>query len=384
MSGAHAPAPDLRQETRTAAPAAQDRRRKILQISSYPPPRAGWAVRVWFLKQQLEADGHECVVLNIGTSRNIPSPEYETVMGGTDYVRKVWRFCSRGFLPHVHVNGNTMKGLVLSLIAQVISLIFRRRVILTFHGGIDQEFFPRHKAPRLVPVYRLLFALSRTIVCNNDAVKSRIMDYGVSGAKVVPIPAFSLQYLQRGAAMLPPEAEDFFTRFQHGLFSYIRYRPGFFLPELIAGFAVVAAARSDVGLLLCADPGHSDDNLPARIEEQIRASGLNGRVQVVGDLTHEQFLVTLSRSAFYVRTPVSDGVASSVLEALSLGTPVIASENGSRPAGVITYPATDAAELGRVLLDALDRRDAIVASLPRPAVRDTLSEEIELLAAATT
>ena len=42
-------------------------RRKILQISSYPPPRAGWAVRVEFLKRQLLAEGHDCVVLNIGT-----------------------------------------------------------------------------------------------------------------------------------------------------------------------------------------------------------------------------------------------------------------------------------------------------------------------------
>src|SRR5688572_20686178 len=123
-------------------PAAM-KRQKILQISSYPPPRAGWAVRVEFLKRQLEAEGHDCVVLNIGTSRFIPSDEYETVLSGADYVRKVWRFCRRGFLPHVHVNGATLKGLVLSLVAQCISLLFGRRVILTFHAGVEQQFFPR-------------------------------------------------------------------------------------------------------------------------------------------------------------------------------------------------------------------------------------------------
>ena len=356
--------------------------RKILQISSYPPPRAGWAVRVEFLKRQLVAEGHDCVVLNIGTSRMIPSPEYETVMSGSDYIRKVWRFCALGYLPHVHVNGSTKKGLVLSLLAEAISLLFGRRVVLTFHAGVDQEFFPRPKAPHMVPAYWLMFKLAKTIICNNEAVKRLIAQYGVRAAKIVPIPAFSVQYMQERTADLPPEADDFLARFPAVLFAYIRFRPTFFVPDLIEGFARVAAARPDVGLLLCGDPGHSEENLPDRVARQIADAGLQDRVRIIGDLTHEQFLGVLSRSAFYVRTPVSDGVASSVLESLSLGTPVIAAENGSRPAGVITYPATDSEALGRVVLDALSRRDQIASSLPRPQLRDTLADEIQVLTTA--
>jgi glycosyltransferase involved in cell wall biosynthesis len=358
------------------------RRCRILEISSYPPPRAGWAVRVWFLKRQLEAEGHECVVLNTGTSRRLPSPEYETVMSGTDYTRKVFRFCARGFLPHVHVNGSTLKGLVLSLIAQGISLMFGRRVVLTFHAGVEQEFFPRRNAPYLVPAYWLLFKLSRTIVCNNEAVKRLIVEYGVRPSKIHPIPAFSVQYLDERGGALPESIDRFLGRYPVVLFSYIRFRPTFFVPELITAFGVVAAARPDVGLLLCADAGHSEDDLPARIAGQIAQASLHDRVMTVGDLTHEQFLAAIARSAFYVRTPVSDGVASSVLESLSLGIPVIGSDNGSRPAGVITYPATDADALARVLLDGISRRDAIAAALPRPVIRDTLADEIRLLTAA--
>jgi len=357
-------------------------RRKILQISSYPPPRAGWAVRVEFLKRQLEAEGHECVVLNIGTSRCIPSDEYETVMSGTDYLRKVWRFCSRGFLPHVHVNGATLKGLVLSLVAQVISLVHGRRVVLTFHAGVEQQFFPRRKAPLLVPAYWLMFRMSRTIVCNNEAVKRLITLYGVRTSKIVAIPAFSVQYMQERGHVLPEDLESFFRRFPVVLLSYVRFRPTFFVPELISAVAAVADRRADLGLLLCASVGHSEDDLPQRVTEQIRQAGIQDRVLMVDDLTHEQFLDALSRSAAYVRTPVSDGVASSVLEALSLGVPVVAAENGSRPPGVITYPATDAEALGHVLIDVLTRRSQIVAALPRPELRDTLAEEVQLLTCA--
>ena len=97
---------------------------KILQITSYPPPRAGWGVRVEFLKKRLESEGHVCTVLNLGRSRTIPSPEYETVLGGSDYVKKVWRFSRAGYTVHMHMNGESPKGFVLTLLAEFINLLW--------------------------------------------------------------------------------------------------------------------------------------------------------------------------------------------------------------------------------------------------------------------
>ena len=177
----------------------------------------------------------------------------------------------------------------------------------------------------LVPVYWLLFALSRTIVCNNEAVKRLITQYGVRASKISPIPAFSVQYLQEPDRRPAGRLESFFARYPVVLFSYIRFRPTFFVPELIERFCDRRRSRPDVGLLSVRDAGHSEDNLPQRDRRPDRAlRGLHDRVLITGDLTHEQFLGRLSRSAVYVRTPVSDGVASSVLEALSLGVPVVA------------------------------------------------------------
>ena len=168
--------------------------RKILEITSYPPPRAGWGVRVQFLKRHLEAHGHECVVLNIGTSRMIPSDEYETVLGAGDYVRKVWRYARAGFCAHVHVNGQSPKGFVLAITAELLNLACGRRCILTFHAGLDQAYFPRPRAPLLLPMFWLLFAVPRLVICNSEAVKAKIAEYGVRPEKIVPIAAFSRQY----------------------------------------------------------------------------------------------------------------------------------------------------------------------------------------------
>jgi hypothetical protein len=68
-----------------------------------------------------------------------------------------------------------------------------------------------------------------------------------------------------------------------------------------------------------------------------------------------------------------------VLEALALGVPVVASENGHRPAGVVTYQADNAANLASVLAKTLLRHEAIKSSLPSPEIPDTLSIEVQML-----
>lgn len=354
---------------------------KILQISSYPPPRAGWGIRVEYLKRQLTAAGHECVVLNIGVSRRTPSTEYETVHSGWDYLRKVIRFSRDGFTHHIHVNGATEKGVVLTLIAQVVSLCYGRRPVLTFHAGVEQVHFPRQKAPMWAPVYWLVFKLSRAVICNNNEVKAKIVEYGVRPGKVFPIPAFSTQYLQGAAAALPADLAEFFERFSEVVFSYIKMRPLFYPIELVQGFAELAAARKDVGLVLCGGvvEDHGEKGLLERAMAVIDTHGIRDRVCIVQDLDHDSFLVALGRSTIYLRSHISDGVCSSVMESLSLGVPVVASENGNRPAGVLRYRATDPHDLAAVLADALDRRAEIAATMPRPEVRDTLTEEADLL-----
>lgn len=357
---------------------------KILQISGYPPPRSGWGVRVQYLKQLLEEQGHECVVLNTGVSRKIPSPEYETVLGLRDYTAKVWRFTRAGFLPHVHVNGKSTTGLALALIAEIVARINGRRAVLTFHAGVQQQYFPRSTAPAWVPLFSLLFRLPAHIICNNEAVKALICEYGVSPEKVTPIQAFSRQYLQFTPASLGNELEAFWSRYPCVLFSYLNLRPGYHPETLLEAFEQLAERRSDTGLVLCGVMGHPDPELEARVRARLDKASLHSRIRMVDDLDHDQFLTALSRAAVFVRTPPEDGVSSSVLEALALRTPVVAAANDSRPRGVITYPATDAAALAGVLDDVLARRADIVASMPAPDIPDTLSTEVAILTACAT
>jgi glycosyltransferase involved in cell wall biosynthesis len=354
-------------------------RAKILQISSYPPPRAGWGVRVEFLKKHLESLGHECVVLNIGSNRTIPSSDYETVMNGLDYVKKLVRFSRRGFVAHVHVNGASQKGFVLAIVAEILNLLAGRRCFLTFHAGVEQVYFPRPKHPVLWPVFWLMFSIPQRIICNSEDVKQKIVEYGIDSRKVVPIPGFSSQYLARSSVPLPVDVDSFYGRFDDVVFCYIKMRHLFFPDQTVRAFARLAARRQNVGLLLCGVGGYSDAGIWPAIETRISREDLRHRVLVVPDLSHEAFLQALSRASVSLRTHLSDGVCSSVLEALNLRVPVVAVENGTRPAGVITYDPTDVERLADILDHVLRQRDEIAAALQPPPARDTLAEEAGLL-----
>jgi glycosyltransferase involved in cell wall biosynthesis len=354
-------------------------RARVLEVTSYPPPRAGWGIRVEYLKKRLESEGHECVVLNTGTSRRIPSTEYETVMSAGDLVRKIWRFARRGYVVHAHTNGDSWKGLLLAIGTEVIALAGGRRPVLTFHAGALQRYFPIAHAPWLAPLFWLAFLIPRKVICNNQAVKDRIVKYGVPASKIAVIGAFTREYLEYVETPPPPELLEFFRRYPQILFAYLRMRPLFYPLVLVDAMAQIAAAREDTGLVICGGMSHGEPGLAEQVQTRIAAHGLSNRICFIEDLDHDAFLTALTKSAIYVRTPITDGVASSVLESLALGIPVVACENGTRPGGVLTYPPEDAGALARLVTDTLANRPAIVAGLGRFPLPDTLPAEVQIL-----
>jgi glycosyltransferase involved in cell wall biosynthesis len=329
---------------------------------------------VAFVRRYLEAKGHRCEVLNTGKSRKIKGRDYLDVQNGVDYLRKVIWHARRGYLVHAHLNGDSIKGLILTLLAEIVGVLIGRRAVLTFHAGPEQRFFPKHRSRVLVPFYTLAFALPKRIICNSDIVKRKIESYHVAGDKIVPIPAFSRQYLEYKPATLPKDLENFLKRRNPIIVSYFFLRPEFFVDSLMESLRRVVVDLQDMGVVLIGGDTHSE-----AVNETIAREGLKEFVYQAGDLLHDQFMTLVSQAHFFVRTPQKDGVSSSVLEALSLRIPVIASENGTRPSGVITFQAGDSADLARKLLDAWKSYHAVRSQTVSPPIQDTIEEEAALL-----
>jgi len=101
-----------------------------------------------------------------------------------------------------------------------------------------------------------------------------------------------------------------------------------------------------------------------------------------GDVPHPVTLRAIAESDVLLRTTWYDGDSISVREALHLGTPVIATDNGKRPEGVDLIPRADLAALRLAIDRRLTAPVALVAKSggDEGSLQATLSLYRELMA----
>jgi hypothetical protein len=311
-------------------------------------------------------------VLKINENREIKSTEYIDVQDGPDYLIKIARYALRGFRLNVHVNGMSQKGYWLALAATMVGRLTQRPALLTFHGGLEQMYFPRHDRTSIHGAFYLLFQLAGGTACDSNDIKSAIEGYGISPKKIRAIATFSPQYMHFEKLGLPQSVEKFLGERHPVIFSYVSFRPEYRLDVMRQAMAHYRRVYPQAGLVWLGFPGKE---FPAA-EEYVRnwPEAERESLLLLGNLSHDQFLTLLTRSSLNLRTPACDGVSASVLESLTLGIPVVASENGRRPQGVLCYQDTDARDMCAKLVYATEHleelRLSLRSNLRQPVGRD--------------
>ena len=140
------------------------------------------------------------------------------------------------------------------------------------------------------------------------------------------------------------------------------------LLELVDAFATLAAHDPAATLVLVGDDGGER----ARVEQRVRARGLEPRVRLTGHLADESLLAAGFREArVFVLPSQYEAFGLVLLEAMAQGTPVVASRVGGIPefvedgTGGLLFPPGDVAALANALLslwDDPDRRAKLGAS----------------------
>jgi glycosyltransferase involved in cell wall biosynthesis len=328
------------------------------------------------LRKELEARGWDCQVMNLNENRRVHSREYIDVQSGWDYFWKVARLAWRGYVVHVRVNGETKKGYFLALAALLLARLTSRPALLTYGGGHQQSYFPAPKGSLRYLAFQLLFRLPQCIYCNSEAVKKVLLTTGVPAERVEPIPHFSSYYVQFTPTPLPGEVEDFYRGHDGVFFSYVCFRKEFALDFMAEAMRRFRETFPRVGFLLVGPWDREMDAMTTFLREQ----ELEDAVCVLGSVPHETFLTLLSRSLAYIRTPVTDGICSSVLESLKLRVPVLCADNGTRPAGTKLWREGDLDGLLDLMSQVVRNHAAMVAEIPEITVEDNakkLADSIE-------
>jgi glycosyltransferase involved in cell wall biosynthesis len=364
-------------ELGSAAQVRSADRLKILEIGNYPPPMCGWSIQTKLVMEELRRRGHCCKVLNTSENRRHKSPEYIDVQNGLDYLLKVLCYGLAGYRLHPHVNGESPKGYLLAFLPLIVARLLRRPGFLTFHGGLPQKYFPLRSPTPWYFAYKALFRLAGTMMCDSQEIKSTIRSYGIADKKIVPVATFSPEYLKHSITELPTELENFLSDHRPVFVAYVSFRPEYRLEVLRQAMAIFSAEHPEAGFIWL---GFPDKELPAAREDVSRwPARETAHLLLLGNVEHSQFLTLLRRTTAFIRTPACDGVSASVLEALALGVPVVASENGRRPYGVITYVEGDPKALAQQLGYLLKHRSEVLSRI-RDLAPFTDASNVELAA----
>lgn len=351
---------------------------RIAQIGPYPPPSAGWSFRIKLLKEETNArKNSHCKILNIGRSRKMKSNEFIGVKNGIDYIFKLFFLRLQGYRFHLHANAQAVKGPLLVLSGHLISIITFKRAAMTFHGGYTQLNFPKENGNKMYLIIYLNFLLSKIIICNDVHIKKDIVRYGwfINHKKIFPIQAFSNQYVSLEKSAIPEDLELYITKKKHLIVCYVFFRHGFYLEVLCR---LIENLPENIGIIITGAGAVEDDHvLP--YAKQIKQFADEGRIVLKDTLAHSQFISLMGKSDIFLRTPISDGVASSVLEALMCRTIVVASENGHRPEGVVTYEPDNPEDLKFKILDILENKDHYKRQAKVPEITDTVKQEVDTL-----
>ncbi len=303
---------------------------KIAQLGPVPPPHGGVSTNMMAIHEALLRQGHDSVVIDVinrrGTQNaaNILKPHSAAGL----FRLLLTLECD---IVHYHAGGDF--NAKLALLTFFCGLLPGRKSVLTFHSG----GYARDSAASAQPFSLRGFALRSIdrLIGVNDQIIEMFLAFGVPGDRTRKILPFELKKPDR-TVDIPEELDRFAKSVDPLLLSIGALEPEYLNCFLIESMPAVLERWPNAGLLIA-----GSGSLESELKQKIAANGLTSRVMLAGNIEHGILLHIIDRADAVLRITEYDGDAISVREAIFLGKPVVATDNGMRPAGVhlISTPA---------------------------------------------
>lgn len=358
LPGPGVPSPDPEVAMSAPAPTATVAGLRVVNVGLFPPPFGGVSIHLQRLMQRLQAARADCLLIDLSGRAKRQAGVVPWSWGAAILRLMV----TRRSIVHFHNFSprNTLFFWILSL---------RHRTILSLH---NERFLDQLE--QLSPIGRrvataLLSQLDRIVV---DSQKSwRLAQRIVSDpARISLIPEFlepaaipvlthpQVLRLRSGHRFLIA-SNAFQIEFHNGEDLY-----GLdLLVELMRRLVHVRKLDAALAFLL---PAIGDPDYYAKVRQEVERHGLTDRILFVTEPLEEA--ASLWRvSDVVVRATNTDGNSISVMEALSVGAPVVASDCVDRPEGVVSFATRDIDDLEAKVVDVLARNGEYrrrVAALP--------------------
>jgi glycogen(starch) synthase len=320
---------------------------RVLLLGPYPPPHGGVETHLVALRRFLQKREIPCAVINITRHRKQDADQIYYPKTAFELIHLLFRL--RYDLLHLHVGG-LLSSRVLRL-GLVCTLAPGRKTIFTFHSG---GYPSLAEATALTPRSLAGLVLRRfdRVIGVNQQIVDLFHRLGVSRDRTRLIAPHAFTAGEDLAGDLPEPLKSFFARHQPVLISAGQLEPEYDLPRQTAVMGRIRERSPNAGLVWL---GHG--SLEGTLREKIAEQPFAKHILLCGDIPHVVTMRAIARADLMLRTTLYDGDSISVREALYLGTPVVATDNGMRPAGVHLVPVSNS----NALLAAVER----ILTLPK-------------------
>ena len=335
---------------------------RVLQLGPYPPPHGGVQTNLVAIRQYLKSRGDWSGVVNLTRHRRPAADDVYYPRSALETLQLLLTL--RYDILHLHIGGDLSRRLL--ALSLVCCSIPGTKSVMTFHSG----GYPSSTDGRSARPWTLRgFILRRfdAIIAVNQEIAGMLQRFGVLRERIHSICPFASPALQ--SAAVPDHLARFLQSHHPAFLTVGLLEPEYDLPLQIDLMGRIRETYPDAGLVI-AGSGSLEDGL----RRHISSIPHSAHVMLYGDMPHQVTLRAIADCDILLRTTLYDGDSVAVREALALGTPVIATDNGMRPAGVQLIPPRDPVALTQAIHACLavpkNQKEAV------PPQTDEHSEEV--------
>ena len=292
-------------------------------------------------------------VLNIGGGRTGIDGQCIGVKNGFDFLLKVMRFARRGYLIHLETNGHIPKSWLSALICAVAGYLNGRKTIIAFGSGNLPSYLLQLNQWRKV-VVKAVLALAGVVICRNQNMVEAIQTVRERQDRIEIVPGF-MGLHTRKLIDVPQDVREFCEAHTPLIGATVTLEPEYGASLALKAIQRLRLSHPRVGLILLGIGPEGGEQLP-------EYGSVKEHVLLTGAVDANVALSVMRHLSLFLRPTYFDGDSLSVREALALGIPVVASNTGLRPKGVVLFEPGQIDDLEKQLNYALHHREELKAS----------------------
>jgi glycosyltransferase involved in cell wall biosynthesis len=302
---------------------------KILLIANYQKGIGGISGQVYFLQQYLQREGWQADIFS--------------TRGNT--LHRVWKMiqllCLAKRYDALHIHACSYRGMLPAVMGIVAGKLWRKRTIITYHGGEAAEYFAKH-----IKFARRWLCTADQVVVLSGFLKEVFDQYAIP-CVVIP----NIVILQ------PQEIRD--REIGPRFISVRHFEPLYNIPCILRAYGKVLLLYPNATLDLL-----GRGSMRGQLEQYVAEHQLTG-VRFVGQVPNKEIYDYLAKADILLSSPRIDNMPVSVLEAMNAGLLVISSRVGGVPYMIEEYDM--AIGNGQWAIDDETNRQSPIANRPNKA-----------------